>query len=167
MSLIRPLHPEDDRAITAGLFARARDYALLETGLPPDATTLTDFFTGDHPDIDHSRSCRLGLFHGPVLAVIAEMAFGYPNREDAFIGLLLAAPEYRNRGLGRELLDHLTSEARARLCPRRLIAVLDENAGGKRFWHRQGFAVIFTTEPIARGRKTHIYHRMARALAPL
>ena len=166
-ALIRALDPVKDYAITAGLFARATDYAMLESGLPPDAATLADFFTGDHPDIDHTKSLRLGLFQGPTLAIIAEMAFGYPNPGDAFIGLLLAAPEYRNLGLGHELLDHLAAEARARLCPRLLIAVLDANAGGKRFWLRQGFVVIFTTEPIPRGLKTHVFHRMARPLPPL
>ncbi len=143
--LIRALDPAKDHAITAGLFARARDYALLETGLPPDAATLSDFFNGDHPDTDHTRSQRLGLFHGPTLA----------------------APEYRNQGLGRAMLDHLAAGARARHCPRLLISVLDANAGGKRFWLRQGFVVILTSEPIPRGRKTHIHHRMARPLPPL
>lgn len=165
-AMIRALNPVADRAVTAGLLARAADYALLETGLPPDARTLDGFFTSSHPAIDPATTRHLGLFQGSALAVIAELAFGFPNPEDAYIGLLLAAPEYRNQGLGVEMLDHLMAIARARQCRRILLAVMGANTGGKRFWRRQGFATVLTTDPVLCGQKTHIYHRMARDLPP-
>ena len=164
--MIRALHAAADHAVTAGLFARAADYALLETGMPPDASTPDGFFTSSHPAIDPATTRHLGLFQGAALAVIAELAFGFPDPGDAYIGLLLAAPEYRNQGLGVAMLKHLIAIARARQCRRILLAVLDANAGGKRFWVRQGFACVLTTDPVPCGLKTHIYHRMARDLPP-
>ncbi len=67
---------------------------------------------------------------------MAEMAFGYPEAGDAYIGLMLLATEARGQGLGTMFLDHLTDLARARGARRQLLAVLDANPRGRRFWER-------------------------------
>ena len=103
----RPLHPANDCAIVADRFARAADYGAIETGLSPDAATTDDFFTDAPPGIDPSVVDRLGLFNGRRLDGIAELAFGYPDPADVFLGLMLLTPKARGQGLGPRFLHQI------------------------------------------------------------
>lgn len=160
---IRPLS-EDDRAALADLYARAADYVMLETGAPPCETTLDDFLTGAPPGIDPVTSVRLGAEGPGGLLGIAEMAFGYPQPRDAYIGLLLLDPAARGRGLGRAMVDRLMGIAVARGADRMLIAVLQDNAGGMAFWRAQGFMPEKVIPDVDYGTRRHTVHRMTRAL---
>lgn len=161
---IRPLTASADAEAVAALFGRAADYVQLETGAPPDAATAAAFFTDAPPGQDPAAGLRLGLFSGDRLDGIAEMAFDYPAPGDAYLGLLLLAPEARGRGLGRRVLDRAIEEARARGAPALYLAVLDGNAAGRRYWERAGFSVVTSFPPVQLGAKWHIRHRMRRPL---
>jgi ribosomal protein S18 acetylase RimI-like enzyme len=153
-----------DRAAVADLYARAADYVLLETGAPPDDSTLDDFFSGAPPGIDPATSVRMGAEGPQGLMGVAEMAFGYPGPRDAYIGLLLLDPAARGCGLGRLMLDRLTGIAMDRGADRMLIAVLQDNPRGMSFWQRQGFVTETVKPDVAYGLRRHTVHRMARAL---
>lgn len=162
--LIRPLHAPDDLAAVRDLFTRAADYVLLETGLPPAPEAARDYFADAPPGIDPATSLKLGLCEGGTILGLADLAFGWPDPQDAYIGLLLIDAASRGRGLGRRLLDQLAACARDRGATRLLLAVLDDNPRGRAFWEREGFRVILTTPPATLGARSHIRHRMARAL---
>lgn len=98
------------------------------------------------------------------LAAIANMSFGFPETGDAYIGLMLIAPEFRNRGIGPRLLSHLFSAARARSATRMLLAVLDANPRGHAFWLRMGFADTAHRVNRQFGDQTHGLVRMMRPL---
>ena len=146
-------------------FHRAADYALMERGQLPDATTVQDFFEDCPPGCDPDASLKLACLdsQGRILG-IADMAFGFPERSDAYIGLLLMDPGIRAQGLGRRFLDHLVDEASRRRCRRMLVAVLDVNTRGCSFWEREGFVLEKTFEPRDIGLKKHILHRLVRPL---
>lgn len=138
---------------------------MLETGTEPSDATVADFFTDCPPGSDLAASCKLGMFMPDgALVAIADMAFGYPETDDAYIGLLLIDQNRRDLGLGRIFLDHLTGTARARNATRLLIAVLDENTRGRAFWEREGFCLLQSFPDFKAGLKTHVVHRMARPL---
>ena len=105
----------DHAAAVTGLFARAADYVRLETGAEPDAATVDRFLAGAPPSANPSASVRLGLFAADgTLAGIAELAFGFPEVADAYLGLLLLDPAFRGRGHGHGLLAEAKERARAR-----------------------------------------------------
>ena len=147
------------------LYDRAADFVILESGTEPSDTMVAEFFTDCPPGSDLAASCKLGMFiSGGALVAIADMAFGYPETDDAYIGLLLIDQNCRGMGLGRTFLDHLTATARARNATRLLIAVLDENTRGRAFWEREGFRLLQSIPDFKAGRKTHVVHRMWRQL---
>ncbi len=98
MTVIRPLSPETDRAAVRALYDRAADYIDLETGLVPDDALVEEFFTDAPPGGDPAAGLKLGLFSGPRLDAIADLAFGWPEPDDAYLGLLLIAADRRGRG---------------------------------------------------------------------
>jgi ribosomal protein S18 acetylase RimI-like enzyme len=163
--MIRTLAPETDTAAVRDLFARAADYVLLETGEPPGDAQTTHFFTSAPPGIDPTTSLRLGMFlpDGQLVA-IADLAFGYPNPDDAYIGLLLIDPNHRGKRLGQQMLGHLFAAASARKAKRILIAVLQDNPKAQRFWQKMGFIEERRSEPTQMGSKTHVQIRMAMPL---
>lgn len=163
--MIRILRATSDDANVTDLFQRAADYVLLESGQPPDAIQTRDFFTGAPPGIDPETSLRLGLFlPGSQLVAIAEVAFGFPNLDDAYIGLLLIDPAHRGKRLGQQMLDHIVAAAVTRQASRVLIAVLEENTKGHRFWSKMGFGEETRGPPKQMGLKTQVQIRMTRAL---
>jgi GNAT superfamily N-acetyltransferase len=163
--MIRHLHQNADTASVTDLFTRAADYVLLESGQAPGAAQTHSFFTESPPKTDPATSLRLGQFlpDGQLVA-IAEVAFGFPNPDDAYIGLLLIDPNHRGKRLGQQMLDHIFKSAKAKGATRILIAVLEENTKGHRFWCKMGFIEEMRSQPKQIGLKTHIQIRMARDL---
>ncbi|MFO1105624.1 MAG: GNAT family N-acetyltransferase [Amaricoccus sp.] len=157
---IRRLDPVADAAAVRDFLARASDYILLETGEPPDAATLRDFFEAVPPGGDLAASAKLGLFEQGTLAAIADLGFGFPEPQDAYIGLLLVDPARRGGGLGAAMLADIQRLARDRGAPRLYAAVLDANPRGRAFWERHGFRRVLSTPPMARGRRMHVIHRL-------
>lgn len=163
--MIRPLHQATDTALVTDLFARAADHVLLESGTIPNASQADDFFNQSPPGIDPATALRLGHFlQGGVLVTITEVAFGFPDPQDAYIGLLLIDPAHRGKRLGQQMLDHIFVAAKAKGATRILIAVLEENAKGHRFWSKMGFEEETRGPPVQIGLKTHVKIRMTRPL---
>jgi GNAT superfamily N-acetyltransferase len=163
--MIRTLHQNVDTAIVTDLFHRAADYIMLESGYPPGDAEVTDFFTGTPPGIDPSKSLHLGLFapDGQLVA-IAGAIFGFPNPDDAYLGLLLIDPAHRGKRLGQQMMDHICAATKAQGATRLLIAVLEENTKAHRFWSKMGFTEEVRSQPKQIGRKTHVQIRMALLL---
>lgn len=164
MTLIRELDPDADAAAVRHLFDRAADYVDLETGEVPSDAHVADFFEPAPFVTDPADTLKLGLFSGGRLDAIADLAFGFPESGDAFIGLLLIAADRRGHGLGHLFVDHIVEVARARHAPRLFIAVLEANPKARAFWAREGFVQVLTAPPAQMGRRIHVRHRMERQL---
>ena len=164
MTLIRALDPDADAAAVRHLFDRAADYLDLETGEGPSDAHVAEFFAPAPFVTDPSDALKLGLFSGGRLDAIADLAFGFPERADSFIGLLLIAADRRGHGLGHLFVDHIVEVARARHAPRLFAAVLDANPKARAFWEREGFVQVLTSPPTQMGRRMHVRHRMERQL---
>jgi ribosomal protein S18 acetylase RimI-like enzyme len=162
--LIRTLSHQSDRAQVADLFARAADYVLLESGLPPAPDAADDFFTEAPPGKTAADCIHVGLFNDHRLDAMATVSFGYPEPTDAYIGLLIVDAAQRRRGLGHDLADHILTVSRNHAAQRLLIAVLDDNPKGRAFWAKMGFMHEKTFPPAPDAPMPHIRHRMTRAL---
>jgi len=162
---IRLLSRQDDLAAVRDFILKAADYWALEQGKPPRASAAEDFFAEGPPGRDLSTTRKLGLF-GPdgTLGALADVAYGYPEAEDAYLGLLVLKPDLRSKGLGKQIFAHLLAEARAAGARRMLLAVLDENPRARVFWEREGFQRVATLPGFQLGQKRHVVHRMARPI---
>ena len=162
--LIRQLDPNADFAITRELHDRAADDLMLEHDRCVDTEMVIDFFNAAPPGIDRDTSLRVGLFTGQALAAIAELSFGYPDKGDAYIGLLLVAADQRGHAIGRHLLSYIESRARNRGARCLLLAVLQDNPRGHAFWTRRGFSETQHRALRQTGERTHILIRMSSLL---
>lgn len=137
----------------------------MESGLAPDDSTVKAFFDDHPPGCDSAASLKIGCFHAERLIVgIADMAFGFPEASDAYLGLLLLEPQSRGAGIGAAFLSHLIEAAVTRGCDRVLVAVLDENVRGLAFWQRMGFVLERRFEPRQFGNRTHALQRLVKPL---
>jgi ribosomal protein S18 acetylase RimI-like enzyme len=160
--LIRSLDPATDLAAVIRAYAEAADYWTLADRRAPDATTAAAFFTDCPPGSDPAQSQRLGLFVDGRLAGIAELSFGFPAPQDAYLGSMILAPWARNHGYGRVLLAEVEHRASAAGSTNLYLAVLLENPKGRAFWERQGFvATGLSGHDPSTG---HTLHRLLKVL---
>lgn len=157
---IRPLDPATDRAAVARMLTEAQDYYHLWLGHAPGPAQVEEVFTAGPPGCDAARSHRLGLFLDGRLGGVAELSFGFPEPQDAYLGLMILSPSARGQGHGAAFLAHV--ETLARGAPRLYLAVLEANPRGRAFWEAQGFTPtgVFRCDP-------ETGHRIHRLVKPL
>ncbi|PIO98772.1 GNAT family N-acetyltransferase [Pleomorphomonas carboxyditropha] len=162
--VLAPLHPVVDLDAVMAVYRRAADYLALESGLTPDAAARA--FFDDRPPASAGEPLKFGVGGeaGP-LAAIGDLAFGYPEPGDAYLGLLLLVPEARGRGLGQAIVGEVQKLAGARGASRLLVGVLDANQRARIFWERQGFRLTRTSGPHDFGHRRHVVHRLELSLA--
>ncbi|MCM5552647.1 N-acetyltransferase [Pleomorphomonas sp. NRK KF1] len=158
------LDPVGDLGAVVAVYREATDYLLLETGLTAEAAAHA--FFDDRPPAGGDASLKFGVrgSEGELVA-IGDLAFGYPEADDAYLGLLLLVPAARGGGLGQVILDEVKRLARTRGATRLLLGVLDGNERARVFWERQGFRWTKTSGPHVFGRRWHVVHRLELPLA--
>lgn len=160
--MIRALDPAADRPAVAALLTRAQDYYHLWKGHAPGAAEVEEVFTSTPPGCDPAASHRLGLFLGDQLEGVAELSFGFPEPDDAYLGLMILAPDARSQGHGAAFLADIEHRARAAHAPQLYLAVLQANPRGAAFWARMGFQ---PTGTIRHDTDTgHSIHRLVKPL---
>jgi GNAT superfamily N-acetyltransferase len=158
---IRELFPSET-ALIAQFYREAPDYWLLAEGrLNPD-DKASDFFTDAPPNCDPAASDRLGMFVDHRLSGVADVAYGFPEPSDAYLGLMLIGPWAQGRGHGKTFLAHTETLARKRHAAHLYLAVLDANPRGRAFWLREGF-----TPTAKRGQDKITGHWLERLVKPL
>lgn len=162
--LLEPLDPASDLGSVESVYRYAADYLAFESGLTP-AEAARAFFE-ERPPAGAEAPLKFGVVgHDDELVAIGDLAFGYPERGDAYLGLLLLVPRARGRGLGPAILNEVKRLARARGASRLLIGVLDTNTRARAFWQQQGFKLERTSGPHVFGDRRHIVHRLRLSLA--
>lgn len=160
----RRLSAEQDRSALAAFLTEAQDYYHLWKGRAPDEGEVDDVLFGAPPNCDPAESLRLGLYLDDRLSGVAELSFGFPEKGDAYLGLMILAPRARSGGRGAMFLAEVERLARAKGCPVLYLAVLEKNTRGRAFWEKMGFA------PTGVQRDTEengIAHRIYRLSKPL
>jgi GNAT superfamily N-acetyltransferase len=147
-----------------GLYGRAADYLDLESGRRPDLSVVQEFFRDAPPNGDPATSLKLGLWEDARLQGVADLAFAYPEPQDAYLGLMLLTPEARGRGLGGAFLRHVEEAARGRGAVRLLLAVLEANPRARAFWEREGFGRPKAFPVVAMGMRRHARVRLEKPL---
>lgn len=158
--LIRRLDPVADRPAVAALLTQAQDYYHLWLGHAPGAAEVEAVFTAGPPGCNPATSHRLGLYLHDHLNGLAELSFGFPGPNDAYLGLMILAPDARGAGHGAAFLAHI--EALALPCPNLYLGVLEANPRGHAFWLAQGFTPTgVSRHDVDTG---HMIHRLMKNL---
>ena len=160
---LRKLDPTQDAVRVGRLFLQSADFVRLTEGVEPGPPQVAQFFQGVPPGGDLAQSLKLGLFDGPALLGIADLGYGYPEPDDAYIGLLLFAPEARGKGYGKALLALIEEEARAHGSDRIFAGVLEANAPARAFWLRECYLPVMR-RTLQVGARTHRIDRMVKTL---
>lgn len=158
---IRELFPSET-ALVAQFYREAPDYWLLAEGRLDPGHQAQEFFSDAPPNCDPAQSDRLGLFLNQRLSGVAEVSYGFPEPNDAYLGLMLLGPWAQGQGHGKAFLAHAETLARKRRAPRLCLAVLDANPRGRAFWEREGFGPTGI-----RRRDTATGHWVERLVKPL
>jgi GNAT superfamily N-acetyltransferase len=158
---IRELSPSET-GLVAQFYREAPDYWLLAEGRVDPVHQASEFFTDAPPNCNPAESHRLGLFLDHRLSGVAEVSYGFPEGNDAYLGLMLLGPWAQGAGHGRRFLHHAEALARGRHAARLYLAVLDANPRGRAFWLREGF----TPTGLRRHDDTH-GHWIERLVKPL
>lgn len=161
MPRIRSLDPQADLPLLRRFYDDAPDFWLMAEGRAPDEAKARAFFTDSPPGCDPADAHRLGLFLGDRLSGLAELSFGFPTAEDAYLGLMILGPWAQGKGLGALFLSHLEGLARQAGCLRLYLAVLDRNPRARAFWQREGFTL---TGDAGRTDRGHYLRRMVKPL---
>jgi GNAT superfamily N-acetyltransferase len=162
---IAALDPLRDRAALTACLAAASDYYLLWLGHPPGAAEVDDFLTDCPPGCDPAAAQRLGLWDGAALNGVAELSFGFPAPEAAYLGYMILRPEARGQGLGAAFLAEIEARARAGGAQALFLAVLEANPRGMAFWRREGFVPTGVSRVLEEpGAPRHVSHRLRKPL---
>lgn len=137
--MIRALDPVNDLEKVARFYDQAPEYWLLADRVPPGPTKAAEFFTDGPPGCDPAQSYRLGMFLDGRLSGVAELSFGFPEPDDAYLGLLMLGSWAQGAGYGKVFLTHLEGLARQSGATELYLAVLAENPRAWAFWTREGF----------------------------
>lgn len=162
--MFRRLDPVSDRAAVSAVLMQAADYYLLWKGDPPGDAETDDVFTATPPGCDPAASHRLGLILNGTLSGVAEVSFGFPAHGDAYLGLMILAPEARSQGHGAAFLHHIETLARTTRAAHLYLAVLEANSRGATFWMRRGFVATGICRHDSSGGHAHTLHRLVKPL---
>ena len=88
----------------------------------------------------------------------------YPDEGTWWIGLLLLAPDARQHGLGRKIVQCFFEAVRLAGGTAVQLGVVEDNQAGYRFWRRVGFEPLRITEPRCFGEKLQAVQVLRRSL---
>jgi ribosomal protein S18 acetylase RimI-like enzyme len=87
------------------------------------------------------------------------------ERDEYYISNVGVLPEYRGRGLGRQIMGFAEERARAADLGKCSLAVDETNSGAIRFYERLGYKIVFTRRFSGRlAQRESGYHRMLKLL---
>lgn len=131
----------------------APNFSHRTTGALPGSSDAQSMFTMLPPDKDYHDKFVFNLYRQNSPVGCVDLIRGYPNKETAWIGLLLIDERLHGQGLGRVTYEKV--EAFIRTWPeisRIGISVVATNEVAVPFWARMGFTITGERRPYKHGR---------------
>lgn len=145
------------------LYEDCTDFAQLSDGQPPLPTAALEEFEALPPGKNLDDKFIFGLFDpSDRLIGVLESVRHYPDDETWWVGLLMLAPNYRQKGLGAQFYKVFETWVATQGNPRISLSVIEANEAGLQFWKQMGFDVLRKTAPRQSGTKTHRFVVMSR-----
>lgn len=136
---LEPINKQDHAEDALDLAERAADYVTLEIGRAPDIDFVNDFFDAVPPGLTKADLSPFAVMQEQAMLGMVCIAQGYEYPDDWWIGLLLLDPAFRERGVGRIVLQLIQHKARKAGMSLLKLAVLEANPRALQFWAREGF----------------------------
>jgi ribosomal protein S18 acetylase RimI-like enzyme len=147
------------------LFASCEDYFLMVSGKPADPKDAENDVLSLPPGKTPDDKLFLGLQQQDgSLAGVVDLVKDYPTPGTWYLGLLLLHPALRGQGHGEALHTQLLAWLKDQGGHAVRLGVLEQNAGGNRFWERLGYIEI-SRKPFQVGGLTHTVRVMERTLS--
>jgi RimJ/RimL family protein N-acetyltransferase len=131
------------------------DFFLFQNGLPPGEDDARDVFEHVPPQSTGVTKLPIGIFHSEHMVGVLDVLRCYRTHSDWYIGFMLLAPSFRGQGFGTEIHNEFVGYARSAGAHRLLIAVLEANESGRRFWLRLGYRKVKDYPPKQFGKRLH------------
>ena len=145
-----------DLDLVIQLNSECSDFYFLQNGQSPNEADARELFEQVPPQCDPSIKLPIGLFDPQkTLIGVLDVLRGYRTASDWYIGLMLLSPRFRGQGLGAEIHNEFVAYARQTGVKRLMLAVLEANDAGLRFWLRCGYRKIKDYPPRQSGRRFH------------
>ena len=161
---VRPLSREDGEALRQ-MFEACEDYFLVVEGQAPPPGAAIEAFDAMPPGRSIEDKFIFGIFDVRAhLVGVLEGMRQYPDETTWWIGLLLLAPNARNRGLGEIIIRRFKSYVQRNGGRAIALGVVADNERALGFWRKLGFMVVRQTEPRRFGNKTQTIRVLQRIL---
>jgi GNAT superfamily N-acetyltransferase len=162
--MIRLLDPDTDREAVSAMLAQAQDYYQLWKGHAPGPAETDEFLIDPPQRGDPASKLPFGYFVDDTLCGVAEVFFGFPEPDDAYLGLMMLAAAHRSQGHGARLLTRIEAECRDRGARLLYLAVLEANPRGAAFWARMRFSQTGVSRIDTDTAAAHRLHRLVKPL---
>ncbi|NEO33313.1 MAG: GNAT family N-acetyltransferase [Symploca sp. SIO3C6] len=161
---VKQLVPEDAEVLQK-LYEQCKDFAFLTYGEEFSSTAAREEFNTVPEGKTTQDSYLFGLFdsHNVLLGMIASLKH-YRDQQTWWLGLIMLAPEHRNKGLGADFYRAFECWVSAQGVSQISLCAIKANELGLRFWKKMGFEVIRKTAPRQYGIKTHEVYVLSRTL---
>lgn len=141
--LVRLLDFKDDLENLQLLCEDCIDYYKMNGGTSCISSAAEELFEELPPGKDYDDKSIVGLFTNQgILIGIIETIRNYPSENTWFIGQMMMASKYRNKGLGKIFLIEFCKQIIKHNAKKIRLAVLKENIRGYHFWRKMGFEVV-------------------------
>ena len=140
---VRPLAASDVDALQA-LMERCDEFLSLVQGAPPSPVEAESLMAALPEGKSFDDKLVLGVEVEQTLVGVIDLIRDYPVGGTWVLGLLLLEPVRRSNGLGAEVLSALERYVAGRGGRVLRLAIQDVNGGAKRFWQRNGYAIVET-----------------------
>ena len=145
-----------DLGLVIQLNSECSDFYFLQNGQSPNEADARELFEQVPAQCHPSMKLPIGLFDPQkTLIGVLEVLRGYRTAFDWYIGLMLLSPRFRGQGLGAEIHTEFVAHARQAGVKRLMLAVLEANEAGRRFWLRCGYQKIKDYPSRQSGRRFH------------
>ena len=159
------IQPENTRELQT-LMEKCADYSLMVDGHPPDPSVAAALLADCPPGKTLADKFVIGFsIENKGMIGVLDTVRDYPTERDWWLGLLVLDPVYRNRGLGRQIVQTFESWVGQQGARRIFLGVVEENDKAYQFWLKLGFEVIERQSGRQFGNLTHEVLIMVRNLS--
>jgi len=120
-------------------YSRTQDHEVTRKECVDDITALP-------PGKGLEDKTYVGIYEGSELIAAVDLIAGYPDEKTEYLGLLILAVPKHGLGIGKKILDVITTSAKEKGFEYIELACHKTNEIGFAFWSKNGFEVIRTSE---------------------
>ena len=129
---------ENDIDIIFNLFVN-NDRYFNYLGITPTKQSIIEDMNETPNGMSIDNKYFLGYFNNNELIAIIDLIDGYPNNNEAYIGLFIINRNYQNKHIGTSIFNELKQSLKDQNFLKIRLAYINDNVEAKHFWYKLGF----------------------------